>query len=465
MARAIKEIELIKIKQSKRERKDLGDIDGLATSMTRRGLFHPILVSALEDGNFELLAGQRRLAAAARIDWKKISCHVIASESELSEDEKKEVELEENIRRKEFTWQELLLAKLNLLEIKQRLYGIAKPGYGGGWGLQELATYLGESLGKVSQDIELAKALKEVPDLGEEKNKSTAWKVHKNAEQTAVVKELTKRVKENPKPTIATLVNGDSIQELKKLEDNSVDFVLTDPPFGKDLVMRTQDGVVKPYEDDEFDVFNTIELVLRECYRILKDDRVLLMFCDIGKYEKAYEACKSAEFSVYRAPLLWCKPSGGNIPDDSYYGLSYECIMHCQKGKRSLNNPGQRNWIECDRVPASSKIHPTQKPPRLLRYLIEQHSHPGELVVDPFAGSASTLEVATQLGRKAWGCEILEEYFTKATLAMSLNVGDKKPYEGLTPGGTDWMKIWNARPELQKEMVEYRKKEEDISVV
>jgi len=74
------------------------------------------------------------------------------------------------------------------------------------------------------------------------------------------------------------------------------------------------------------------------------------------------------------------------------------------------------NCIDWPRDNDSEKIHPTQKPVELLKKLIEIFTDPGDVVIDPVAGSGSTLIAAERLGRKAYGFEIKKEFFTKASL-------------------------------------------------
>ncbi len=83
-----------------RVREEIGDIAPLMESMTKFGLLNPITIS----GDFELLAGYRRYTAAKELGWNEIDCHVIDATSKL---EKFEVEMEENLTRKDFTPKEL----------------------------------------------------------------------------------------------------------------------------------------------------------------------------------------------------------------------------------------------------------------------------------------------------------------------------------------------------------------------
>ena len=80
------------------------------------------------------------------------------------------------------------------------------------------------------------------------------------------------------------------------------------------------------------------------------------------------------------------------------------------KGNRKLNGT-PRDVFEIKRVPPSSKIHPTQKPTELLRDLIGFSTTPGELVLDPFAGSGATIIAAKETQRRAMGIELNPVYY------------------------------------------------------
>ena len=95
-------IAINKIKISDRIREDLGDIEALKKSITKNGLLNPITVT----NTFELLAGFRRLTAVKELGWKEIDCNIVDVKSKL---DKLEIEVEENIARKDFTHLELLL--------------------------------------------------------------------------------------------------------------------------------------------------------------------------------------------------------------------------------------------------------------------------------------------------------------------------------------------------------------------
>tara|TARA_Y100000310_G_scaffold26438_1_gene25194 strand:- start:357 stop:716 length:360 start_codon:yes stop_codon:yes gene_type:complete len=109
-------------------------------------------------------------------------------------------------------------------------------------------------------------------------------------------------------------------------------------------------------------------------------------------------------------------------------------------------------------VPQAGKIHHTEKPIGLLTYLIKQHTFPSELVIDPFAGSASTLRAALGCNRKAWGCELNKEYYDRALVRLTGKIAEPEvadDFHELEPGTSDWIKYWRAHPEDQDEMMEF----------
>jgi len=340
--------------------------------------------------------------------------------SDLTDLERREIEIEENLRRKNFTWAEEVKAKAEVDRIKREMYGSAIQGHGGGWGLKETAASLGDSIGTVSRDIRLAKAIEEFPELLKEKTKEAAWRKYQRLRERKVVKELSKKVRVSAED--CELVKGDAVEMMKKLEAESVDLVLTDPPFAiaLDKGFKTADfWAGKIYDDEVQSTLNTIDLVVKECYRVLKENRHLYIFFDIRHYGYLLKMLKDAGFNVDETPCVWYKSGSPGVRANEFsYAKNYELFFLAMKGRRPLNKQGQPNVFEEPKVAPHRKVHPTEKPTPLLRRLIEQSTQPGELVIDPFAGSGSTLVAALECNRKAWGCEIDDDYYGQALLKI-----------------------------------------------
>lgn len=168
-----------------RLRKEMGDIDGLAASIKEFGLIQPIVLAA----DWQLVAGGRRLRAVQKLGWT----HLIHGRDYIWREELegpelpirlRAVELEENLRRKELTWQEQVEGKRRLLELMQSIHGMPKmgaptrserlSGTPSGFGVNKLASMLGESAGSTSQDLALAAAIKAVPILAKAATKVDA---------------------------------------------------------------------------------------------------------------------------------------------------------------------------------------------------------------------------------------------------------------------------------------------------
>lgn len=418
----VKKIKIGDIRVSNRYREDFGDIESMAVSIERYGLINPVVI----DKEYNLIMGERRYRAHVSLGKKEIDARFV---DDISEDEKKELEMEENLQRKDFEWWEEVLGRKNLFDLKIQLYGKAKQKSGGGYSMEDFAAHLGVSVGTVSMDLQLARAIKMDPSLKECKNKSAAQKKVRRIETTEVVTALAEKVRERKKEGVdlCTLINGDSRMELKKLPSESADLVLMDPPYGVDIEHKDgQLGEESTFDDSSYAMTETLSSVLRECHRVLKEDRVLLCFFDIRSYQKLKTLLQECGFNINATPFIWLKGVPGIAPQPSWYSKSYEMLLHCQKGDREMFKKGEKNYYECEPVPPSQKIHQTQKPTRLLRYFVEQHTLPGELVIDPFAGSGSTLIVAQSCDRKAWGCELHKESFDRALVEMTRGREEEK---------------------------------------
>ena len=396
---------------TQRFREDFGDVEELAVSIQRYGLFHPIIV----DRQLNLVAGERRLKAHLMMNISEIEVKYLDEEDTLT---KREIEIEENLRRKDFTWQEEIKAKLEVHKIKQEKYGSAIKGHGGGWSLKDTSNSLGESVGLTSRDTRLAEAIHQFPELAKEKNKESAWRRFEKMSERAIVNALSDRVV--IQVDTKCLVHGDSTKEMQRLESASVDLVLTDPPFGIDLKMKHEENWDGKTYDDEFQhILNTIDLVVKECYRVLKEDRHMYLFFGTQHMQVVRDMVRQHGFHCGDVPCVWHKTGGGGQGGgDMAYASNYESFFLCHKGRRALAKPGVSNVFVYPRVAPQRKVHPTEKPTTLLRDLIEQSSNPGELVVDPFAGSSATLIAAFECKRRAFGIELDKEYYSQGILKI-----------------------------------------------
>lgn len=400
-------IPLKDIKVGERFRKTFDGIEELAQSIREVGLISPLII----DENCALIAGERRLKACQMNALIEVEVRYI---KDLTDIEKKEIELEENLHRKDFTWQEEVTAKAKLHNLKQQIYGTAVKGKAGrGWGVVQTADSLGESPAVVSSDIQLAKGLKAFPELLKEKSKTVAFKKFKKLQENILQEELAKRMKKVGLLAHPDVILGDSVEKLNQMDGNSIDLIFTDPPYGID-VDKSQTFEIScvntRFEDGEFETFDLLDRVIPQMYRVLKDDRHLFLFCAIDKFPTVRKLLIKHGFWVHHIPLIWNKGSGSYPSQSTTFVHSYEPIIHAMKGKRKLNG------TPCDlysipRVPSGSKIHPTEKPTQLIREFISLATLAGEKVLDPFAGSGSTLVACKETNRVGVGIELNDVYY------------------------------------------------------
>lgn len=212
------------------------------------------------------------------------------------------------------------------------------------------------------------------------------------------------------------IFHSDAVVWLSTLADASVDLLITDPPYEslekhRNIGTTTRLKVSKASSNLWFDIFpnKRFEILLKEVYRVLKKNSHFYLFCDQETMFTIKPIAEKVGFKFWK-PIIWDKVSIGM---GYHYRARHEYILFFEKGKRKLNDLGMPDILECKRV---HRGYPTEKPVQLIEKLISQSSSIGELVVDPFFGSGSTLLAAKNLDRISLGCDISEvahEHFKK----------------------------------------------------
>lgn len=215
---------------------------------------------------------------------------------------------------------------------------------------------------------------------------------------------------ENAGVGAATLRHGDYVEHVGELIDRSVDVILTDPPYGADYKSgRRWASSHRRIEGDNNleDALTLTVAAIRALLPALSDSGHVLIFCRWKEEPQLREALAAIEELDLRGSLIWVKNEPGMGDLKGTFGPAHERILH-------LARPSAEMRIRVGDVLTAARVvskdHPTEKPVELLATLINALTEPGDLVVDPFAGSASTLRAAVANGRNAWGCELDAEY-------------------------------------------------------
>jgi site-specific DNA-methyltransferase (adenine-specific) len=190
------------------------------------------------------------------------------------------------------------------------------------------------------------------------------------------------------------ILQGDCIELMRGMERESVDFILTDPPYITRY--RGRDGRTVANDDNA----RWLRPAFKQMHRVLKNGGFCVSFYGWNKVDLFVDAWRAAGFRIV-----------GHIVFRKRYAssarfLRYEHEQAYLLAKGDVTPPAKPIPDVIDFAYTGNRLHPTQKPVTALRPLIEAFSIPGGLVFDPFCGSGSTLVAARDLGRDYLGAEL-----------------------------------------------------------
>lgn len=213
------------------------------------------------------------------------------------------------------------------------------------------------------------------------------------------------------------------IDFFNNLSDNTIDLILTDPPYaisrktgfaelGKNSIKRF--GVNMDFgswDQTEID----ISILSTQMYRTLKKGGTAIVFYDLWKITYLANAMIDVGFKMIRL-IIWQKTNPVPLNSHrSYLTNSREvAVVGVKSGKPVFNSEYDNGIYFYPIFHSKTRMHPTQKPIELFVDLINKHSLPKQLVVDPFLGSGTTAEAALCAGRNFSGCDISKEYVKMA---------------------------------------------------
>lgn len=203
------------------------------------------------------------------------------------------------------------------------------------------------------------------------------------------------------------LLHGDCLAILPQLAPESVDFVLTDPPYLTRY--RPRDG--RTVTNDDNDAW--LKPAFSGIYRALKRHSFCVSFYGWPHADRFLMAWKAAGFRIV-GHFVFPKHYTSSA---RYVRCSHECAYLLAKGAPNPPPCPLGDVIEWRYT--GNRLHPTQKPVDSLVPLIETYAPPDGLVLDPFAGSGSTLAAARKLGRSWLGIEIDAGYHAAATRRLA----------------------------------------------
>jgi len=242
--------------------------------------------------------------------------------------------------------------------------------------------------------------------------------------------------------TVNEFSNKNGIELLNELKDNSVDLVLTDPPYiiSKETGMNSlfnSDVSSKKYGnkyaiqtdygkwDSEF-TLEDLDNFIKEYYRVLKKGGTIIIFFDLWKIESLKKVLENNKFKKIRF-IEWIKTNPVPINQKvAYLSNAREVALFATKGSGNTFNSTYDNGIyEYPIYQGSRKIdriHPTQKSLELFQDIIKKHTNEGDVVLDTFGGSATTYIASLKENRKCKSCEIDKEYYQKSLTRINYHI-------------------------------------------
>lgn len=426
----------IKINDRQREEMESDDfpMHALASSIRKtNGPVHKIVV----DEDMNLIAGERRLTALKLLrtsymdeDWDNVE-RFIDRRGAVTEDERFEMELEENLHRKSLTpreYNEALMAYHKRMTANNPavMHGPADPA-NPRWTTQDTGDAIGLKKSQVSDDLKFAEILSYMPEekraeiykkaggnkeLVKREITQMARKGEKRvaAQERKVEEEAVLQADPNAAKTREEVRHVEALQGLQEMETDSVDLIITDPPYGTLEGSAGEKGLGyaiyadRNFDDNEDRVYALLEDTIPEMFRVLKPNSHIYLFCGLAWNRKTNfysiaDIMDRAGFTVRGIPLIWSKPVQGYKPPFTHWPLNHEAIIFATNGKREREGAVPRSDVlEVKPVFGTQKDHRFQKPVSLIRQLLDVSLEVDGRFLDPFCGGGSHLLAA----RKCW---------------------------------------------------------------
>lgn len=420
-------IDSIKVGRDDRQRRKLTGIEELAASITRIGLLHPPVVT----GDLQLVVGERRLTAAKLLGWTEIP---VQFKEYLDPATLKAVELEENLKRVDLTWQDTALS------VEQ--YHQLKCSENDGWSFAQTADSIGMGESSIRKFVMVAGELRrgnpavvEAPKYSVALNNVTRMKERQQAA------ELDKAINTAASiPAQAPTFTPESVSAEPDDEDVDIDDLIPeaetglifaedfnewaplytgpkfnlihcDFPYGVNADQFNQGSAAAHggYKDSEDVYWRLLDTLCNNIDRIASPSCHLVFWFSMDFYEDTLRRLRSTFDRVDKRPLIWYKSDGRGIIPDANRGprWSYETALLCTRGDRKIVRPVSNVAA----APITSGTHMSEKTQSMLEHfftmLVDEHT----TLLDPTCGSGSSLRAGLAKGAsRVMGLELNPEY-------------------------------------------------------
>lgn len=428
-------IEQIIIPENRARREfNLEHLAALRSSIIKLGLQNPIVLRHDTEMSLVLVSGERRLRAITTLhksytNFKCDGTDVIPGLipytmlSDLPPLQIREAELEENTHRVDLTLQEhaAAIAGLHALRIEQR--GEYNRSTGEGQSLSDTSEEITGDRSNATtrvQEMLIINKFRDDPEVASAKTPSEAIRIIKRKVQG----ELLSALREGGQTTASehTLIQSRAEDAVQHIGTDSIDCIITDPPYGVGADSFGNQAVRQhAYADTKAAFDSIVELLASEALRVCKQSAHLYLFCDIRHWLETKTILSMSEWKVWPRPMIWDKGiQSGMLPEPNFGPrYCYETILYARLGDRPVTSVYDDVIRDITALHDKDKLGGAEKPVELYKNLLNRSCTPGDSVLDLTCGSGTIFEAARQLNLTAIGIEKDPEQYNIALARKS----------------------------------------------
>jgi ParB/RepB/Spo0J family partition protein len=411
------EVESIKVDRAQRQRREIKPtyIRELADSIRRLGLIHPIVVKR----DLELVVGECRLLAVKLLGWTRVQCQYVDEVDDPAV--LREIELEENVKRSELSWQDRCVAVADYHDLRSD----TEPD----WTQDKTAQALGMDQTNVSIYVAAAREIRqgnakviEAGALSTARGIIERNAARRDAQTFRELEKITSEILgEEPAPSV---LNEDFIKWAPAYTGPKFNFIHCDFPFGIDTDKRQQGNSVAihgGYEDSPDTYWRLVEALCKNLDRFCTESAHIMFWFSMHYYHDTLEYfAKHSDFEFRDPrPLIWHKSDGKGLLPDPQRGprCVYETCLFGSRGDRLIVSAVSNLYPAA----TDSSQHISAKPEPMLRHFFRMFVDTSTIMLDPTCGSGTALRAAEGLGAKyVLGLEINPEFVEDAQLSLGV---------------------------------------------
>lgn len=426
---------LISVDRDSRQRRQI-KVDDLKPSIERNGIIVPLIVTH----ELKLIAGERRLTAALELALAAVPVRFF---EELPPLEAQIIELEENLKRSDLSWQDTVAAVQRL----HNLFREADPD----WSMAKTASALNLSQPTITKYLRVARELHD-PKITSLPSVNTAVNILARRDERKQADALSTLVhdfsKETPAPAAAPapsieaaedgappqappgapvaapatpaipIINASFIEWAPTWRGAPFNFIHCDFPYGIDAFSGPQASLESAYDDTLNTYVSLITALGEAAPHLIAHSAHIMFWFSMEHYVLTRDllAQHLPDFTFNAFPLIWHKSDNSGVLPDPRRGprRTYEtCLIGAREDRLIV-----RAVANAYSGPPDRRLHPSAKPEPMLRHFMQMFVDNGTRMLDPTCGSASSLRAATTLGaQEVLGLELDPEFHESATKA------------------------------------------------